>query len=299
MLRKLFHLIFPCYFHDSSCQDNFFGCKCGKGDKKPEAPKYQEDPATSALKNRLSSQVSGLLDIPYEEYVSRFTPSAQTGQFLTDSLKGYKGMMDTEDYGLADYDQTEKNYLDTIQGQYSRSREEAYKPIQESLIAENLFGSGPGYDIMGKFGKETAQGSADITANWAREGIDRRFQQKSYQDALKRGDYTTMYSLALNEANREVQPKVQATEAQLGAINPAMGLFGEMNQVDIAKYNAAMEEYKVKMAKGKKNLGGLGTALGIGAGLLLAPATGGTSAMLMSGALGGSAGGGLGSMFEY
>lgn len=298
MLRKLFHLIFPCYFHDSSCQDNLFGCKCGKGDKKPEAPKYQEDPATAALKNRLSSQVSGLLDIPYEDYVQRFTPSAQTGQYLTGALQDYKGLMDTQDYSLENYDQTEKNYLDTIQGQYSRSREEAYKPIQESLIAENLFGSGPGYDVMGKFGKETAQGSADITANWAREGIDRRFQQKSYMDALKRGDYTTMYSLALNEANREVQPKVQATQAQLSAINPAMGLFGEMNQVDIAKYNAAMEEYKAKMAIGKKNLGGLGTALGMGAGILLAAPTGGMS-MLAGGALGASAGGGLGSMFEY
>lgn len=40
--------------------------------------------------------------------------------------------------------------------------------------------------------------------------------------------------------------------------------------------------------------GALGTALGTGAGLLLAPATGGTTALLASGALGGVLGGGLG-----
>src|SRR3990167_6302170 len=125
MLRKLFHLIFPCYFNDASCQNSLFGCKCGKGgDKKPEAAKYQEDPATAALKARLGGQVSGLLDIPYEDYVSRFTPSNRVSGYLDKASDRYMGLLDTEDYGLADYDQTEKNYLDTIQGQYSRSREE-------------------------------------------------------------------------------------------------------------------------------------------------------------------------------
>jgi len=57
---------------------------------------------------------------------------------------------------------------------------------------------------------------------------------------------------------------------------------------------------KLEAASGQpdSSLGGIGAALGMGAGLLLAAPTGGMS-MLAGGALGGLAGGGLGEMFKY
>ncbi len=58
-------------------------------------------------------------------------------------------------------------YLDTLLRKYSEARGEAWKPVQENLIAENLFSTGPGDGKMAEFGEETAQGVGDITKTWA------------------------------------------------------------------------------------------------------------------------------------
>lgn len=294
MLRKLFRLIFPCAFREKECEENMLGCKCGKGKSEPAPPVYKEDPATTALKNKLMGQVSGLLDVPYSEYESRFTPSNRVQDYLSGITDKYSGLIESQDYGIADFAQTEKNYLDSILGQYGRAREEAYKPLQESLIAEGLFGSGPGYEIMSKYGQETAQGVSDITAGWAREGINRQLQQQQYKDALKRGDYTTMFNLALMEAEQEVAPAKAATQAQLAGINPALGLFGNMTQADLSRAQLEQAAYETQLAnyyKSKKNLGGIGSAAGMGIGYLMGGPIGGI--------IGGEAGGSLGSMIEY
>ena len=270
MLRKIFALIFRCEFNRKECSENLLGCSCGKG-KKEEAPQYREDPSTTAMKLQLGNKISGLLDTPYQTYVDRFTPSQETQTMLNDSISRYQGLLDTEDYGIGNYDEIEGKYLDTILGQYGKTREESYKPIQESLIAENLFGSGPGYDIMGKYGKESAEGAADISAVWAREGIDRRYREKTYADALKRGDYGMMYQLALNKAQMDVNPQVMATDAQLSTVNPGISLFGSMQQGDLQKYQAQLDAYQAN-SQNTSSFGGLGSLLGAGAGLGIAAA---------------------------
>lgn len=301
MLKQLFQLLFPCMFNERRCQDNFFGCKCGKGDEKPATPQYKEDPATAALKRKVGTQVQGLLDTPYEDYVQRFTPSAETQGIRSDITNRYQGLLDTEDYSLESFEEQERAFEESVQGQYSRQREEGFDPIRERLIAENLYDSGPGFAKEAEYAGDTAQGSADITASLGRESIDRKFRERSYQDALQRGDYSTMYNLALSEGQQELAPQFAATEALMGAISAGSGLFGEFQQGDTDRFNAEQRQYETALQdynENRSDFGGLGTALGIGAGLLLAPATGGAS-LLVSGALGGAAGQGLGSMFEY
>ncbi len=270
----------------------------GKGDKGPEPPQYREDPATTALKGKVSAKTQGLLDIPYEDLVSRFTPGEATQGLFTDAVGKYKGLIDSQDYGIEDYTDIENSYLDSVLGKYTKQREQSFKPIQESLIAENLYGSGPGYGIMSDYADETSTGVGDISKQWAYEGIARKQGQMQYMDALKRGDYSTMYNLALSEASREIDPQVKATEAEAGYLSSANGLFGQLTNSDNAKYQAEMAAYNAAMAKPKKNMGGLGAGLGMGLGALFALPTGGLS-LLAGSAIGGGIGGGVGSMIEY
>ncbi len=300
MFKKLFQIIFPCKFNEASCKDSLFGCSCGKGDDQPDAPTYQEDPTTTKLKNKIGTQITGLLDTPYEDYVSRFTPSEGTQNLLSEGITRQQGLLDETDYGLENYDEIEQGYLDTILKQYTGAREEAYKPMQESLIAENLFGSGPGYGIQSEFAEETGEGAADITAQWAREGINRRFQQKSYNDALKRGDYSTMYNLALSQANQDVAPHQQATQTQGANLGAGMGFFGNLQSADLQKYGLEQQAHQTALENyyaGQSNLGGLGMGLGALGGLALNSVIPGGG--LAAAAIGSSVGGGLGSMFKY
>lgn len=270
----------------------------GGGGDEPEVPQYKEDPQTTRLKGMLADKTQTLLDIPYETLVDRFTPSAETEGLFTSAKSKYDSLFSNQDYGIEDTSQIERDYLDQVLNRYNQSRDKSRSALRESLIAENLDASGPGYGIKGEFDKETASGVKDITTQWAYEGIQRKQQAQQYKDALKRGDYSTMYNLALSEANRENASQTQATQTELGYMGQGMGLFGNLLQSDLGKYNAALEAYKANMMQPKSNLGGLGSALGMGAGILLAAPTGGMS-MLAGGALGSMAGGGVGSMIEY
>lgn len=290
--------------------------------KKPSVPSYSQPQESKELENLLLQQATSLAKVPYEDWYSRFNvpeqplaTTAKTGltslmgegyqpmgyeDYLkrvtpteTDLMKGvlgkYQGLLG-ETYGMEDYTKTEQDYLDTVLRKYGEARGEAYKPIQESLIAENLFGSGPGYGIMKEFGEETAQGVGDISKQWAYEGIQRKQQQEQYYDALKRGDYQTMYNLSLLEQQREIQPRLQATELaniekqyydalergdieqafnmsqllranelypieqatnlQFGALEPASTLYGQLTQKELAQYQQMMQAYQARLGYG-------------------------------------------------
>jgi hypothetical protein len=273
------------------------GSNVGGDDNEEEVPQYKEDPATTALKTATSNKAQDLINIPYEDLVKRFSMSDSTKGFLDDVTSRYKGLIDTQDYSMSNYDQIEKDYLDSTINQYTKAREKAYQPIQESLIAENLMGSGPGYGIQSDFASDTAEGVGDISKKWAYEGIQRKQTQQQYLDALKRGDYTSMYNLALNKAQQEIAPQTLATDAEAGYLNSASGLFGQLQGADMDLYNSQMASYNARAeaaAKNKKNLGGLGVGLGLLASLAMPGAP-----TLLGLAAGGGIGGGLGSMFEY
>ena len=282
---------------------------CG-GDDAPSPPTYQEDPELTKLKKNVLSRTQQLMDVPYEDWLERFSPSETTTGYATDIAGKYKSLIDTEDYDIADYSQIEEDYLDTVLRKYKEARGESGEALKESLIGQNLYESGPGYEFMKDFGEETATGVADITKQWAYEGIQRQMQQRQYMDALKRGDYTTMYNLTLSEIQREMTPVTRATEAELAGLEGGMGLFGTMTEADLAKYQQELSAWeamaRLEAAEEESNLGGVGGLLGAGAGYLLAPAmtltTGpfaGMSAQLLSAMMGGTAGAGIGSMFEY
>jgi len=336
--------------------------------KKPDVPTYAESPMTTDLEKLLFQKSKSLADMPYGEWYQRFnvpesdlaksavsrmenlfstqdyTPTSYE-DFLSkitpdstlssDALSKYKGLIDTQDYSLTDTNKIEQDYLDTVLRKYSEARDKGLKPIQESLIAENLMGSGPGYEKLQEYGKESAEGVGDITKTWAYEGIQRKQQQQQYMDALKRGDYTTMYNLALQDEQKQYTQKTQAmnlaeaekqyydalsrgdietafnvsqlirqnqlypieqaTNAEFNALSPAQNLYSTLTQKDLAKYNAAMQAYQAQL-QSKGSMSGLGTALGIG----LMAATGGTigGSALAGMMMGGAAGGGLGSMFS-
>lgn len=289
MLRKLFNLIFPCRFDNPKCKDNLMGCVCGKGDEE-EAPKFKENPQTTAIRNKIGGQVSGLLDTPYGEYEKRFTPSKQVTGALSDTLSNYQGLIDQTDYGLENYDQIEQDYLDSVTGAYREERGRGREQLQEELIGENLLESGPGFGLLGEFSEESAKGVAGLTAGIKREDIQRRFERKSYQSALQRGDYTTMFNMALTKGKADIAPAQQATDAQMGLIGPASGFFGQLQSGDINKYTADLDRYEA-MLKPKKNLGGLATLAGAGVGAYFGGAEGAE--------LGASLGGTGGSMIEY
>jgi len=301
MLKQLFQLIFPCQFNESKCRDNLFGCNCGKGDDEDPVPQYREDPATTALKNKIGGQVSGLLDIPYEEYEQRFTPAADTQGYLKQGLEGISGLISSEDYGIDDYSSQEEALLQSTLRQYKDVRGKGREELKEHLIGENLYDSGPGFGLQEEFIDETAKGSADITASLGVDAIQRKFQQTQYKDALERGDYTTMYNMALSKSQVDTAPAEKATQAQIGVINPALGLFGEMQEGDLTRYQSELNAYKFRLAeeeRNKKNLGGFGALAGAGIGAALAVPTGGLSVLAGAG-IGGALGGGAGSLFEY
>ena len=324
---------------------------------------------------------AGYAPTSYEDYLKRFTP--ETSPLMTGVLSRYQDLLG-ETYGMDDYTKTEQDYLDMVTRKYKESRAETLEPLKERYIAEGLFESGPGFKAEREFGEETAEGVSDITKQWAYEGIQRQEQAKQYQDALKRGDYQTMYNLALSEEQRKMQPVMQATEManaekqyydalqrgdletafnvgqtlrqsklgavtqatsleqaekqyydalqrgdletafnigqtlrqnklypveqatqmEMGAISPAMSLYGELSQEDLAKYQADLAKWQTLAGiqgqpQQKQNLSGLGAGLGMLAGYALAPATGGASAALMPALIGGGLGGGLGSIIQY
>ncbi|RKY32394.1 MAG: hypothetical protein DRP74_02665 [Candidatus Omnitrophota bacterium] len=296
-------------------------------------------PTTEAQTRLMGLFDAGYPTTGYEGYLNRLTPGSSS--LMDTALSRYQGLFD-QDYSLADYSQVEKDYLDTVLKEYKKAREEGFEPVKEGLIAENLFGSGPGFQKMVEYGEDTAEGVADISKKWAYEGLRRQMQQQQYMDALKRGDYSTMYNLALSEETRKMTPVLQATQLanmekeyydalmrgdietafnmgqllkqsalypieqatnyQFMGLNPASGLFGQLQATDLKKYQGEMSAWQtlaqLEANKKESNLGGLGSLLGMGAGALLALPTGGMS-VLGGAALGGLLGGGTGSMFQY
>ncbi len=218
----------------------------------------------------------------YEDYLKRFTPTA--GNELAGlGVEGMKGLI-AKGYDTTDYKKTEQDYLDTLLRKFGESRTEAWKPIKERLIGENLYESGPGFQQEREFGEETATGVGDITKQWAYEGIARETANKQYMDALQRGDYTTAYNMALQEESRQMAPVLQATQAaeiekkyyealqrgdietafnlgqilrqnqlapiqqataaEFGAWEPLQGLYGQLTQQDMAAYQGAMSGWQ-------------------------------------------------------
>lgn len=347
---------------------------CGSEPDQPDIPTYSPSPESTELKKKLATKASGLLDMGYEDYLKRFdigeqplTTTATSGisdiigegydptsyedylkrftpeesELMTGVLGKYQGLLG-EDYGTEDYSKTEQDYLESVLGQYKGARSEAAEPLRERYIAEGLYESGPGFQAEREFGEETAEGVADITKEFAYEGIQRKQEQQKYQDALKRGDYSTMYNLALSEEQRKQQPVQQATQAadtekryydalergdmqtafnmaqllKAGELQPIQSataaetsgvglgsnIYGQLSAEDIAKYQAAMQGYSAELQAqpGESDLGGLGSGLGMLAGLGLTLGTGGTaSAALLPALIGGGAGGGIGSMIKY
>ena len=281
---------------------------------KPDQPTYAPQKTTSELEMAMLPKVKELASMPYESWLQRFTVpeeplSTQAAQQMTgllgtdytptsyeDYLKqikpegelyegamtGYKGLIG-EDYGTEDYKKIEQDYLDTVLGRYEETRGKGRERLQESLISENLLGSGPGYGLMGEYGEETARGVGDISKQWAYEGIQREMVQRQYQDALKRGDYASMYSIALQEANTKMKaeemanmektyyealergdietafnmgqllkqaaqyPAQAATQAELGGLQPGLGLFGTMVGRDTSIFGTRMQGYGTEM----------------------------------------------------
>lgn len=279
---------------------------CGGGGK-PERPEVGQDPALVAAQTKLLGQGSSLLDIPYGEYVQRFTPSAVSTGARQDALGMYQGLIGKEDYGLENFEQTESDYLESVLGRFKQTREEQFEPLKERLIAENLYESGPGFGQEREFLEETALGEADIAAKLGYEGLQRKYQERSYQDALQRGDYTTMFNLALKSEAADILPEQLATETQLGTLGTVSGLTGQIGSQDLQQQGLEQQAYENELAdyyKNRKNLGGLGSSLGALGGLGLAAVStmipgGWAVSPLVGGAIGGIAGGGLGSMFEY
>jgi len=270
---------------------------CGGGDETPAPPTYTESPESRELKALLIPKVKELTGLNYQDWLSRFI--VPESPIRKSALEKYQSLFDTQTYDLTDYTKTEQEYLDTLLRKYGEAREEAWKPIQERLIGEHLFESGPGFGMQTEFGEETATGISDITKQWAYEGIQRKIQQQQYYDALKRGDYATMYQLALSEEARALQPIQLATEAELASISPGLSLFGEISGEDWKQYQSALNTYQALLAQQKHgSYAGLGTLLGTGIGALLALPTGGMS-VLGGGMLGGLLGGGAGSMWNY
>ena len=329
--------------------------------KKEAAPTYQPSKAATEMQDILTGNIKGLLGMSYEDILGRYdvpeapistqaaamqtgllggdyTPTSYEdflkqikpeGELYEASMTGYKGLIG-EDYGIEDYKQIEKDYLDTVLGRYKETRGEGREALQESLIAENLLGSGPGYGLLGEYGEETARGVGDISKTWAYEGIQREITQRQYQDALKRGDYQTMYNIALQESQTkqmatqlaeaekeyydalkrgdiqtafnmgqlikqtQAATKTQAMATQLGIQEMGQGLFGTMTAKDLAEYEGRLKEWQTRTAQ-TGNLSTLGTLLGVGTML----ATGGTmgGSTLAGAAMGGAVGGLGGSLF--
>ena len=247
---------------------------CGGDDDEPApAPVYQEDPELTKLKKGVLSRTQQLMDVPYEDWLERFTPSEYATGLATDVAGKYKGLIEEQDYGIEDYSQIEEDYLDSLLRKYGEAREETWEPIRERYIAENLYESGPGFKAERKFGEETAEGIADITKEWAYEGIQRQIQQKQYMDALKRGDYTTMYNIALSEIGREMQPITRATEAELAGLTGGQKLFGSMTEADLYKYSQELDAWEALARLEDEETtpfdwGGLGTLAGTGYSIL-------------------------------
>ncbi len=288
--------------------------------KKPSVPSYSESPETTELKKLLLEQSKSFSNIPYQDLVDRFsvpeselqtnavekqtalmdtqdyTPTTYEDflkqispdqTWTSDALSKYQNLINTQDYSLTDYKQTEQDYLDVLLRKYNEARGEAWKPVQENLIAENLFSSGPGIGKMAEFGEETATGVGDISKTWAYEGIAREQTQQQYMDALKRGDYTTMYNLALQDEQKktalqttatnlaqaetqyydalergdintafsmsqilgqnEVTANLEATQTQLNALANLQSVAGTFSEADLKKYQTMMSAYEARL----------------------------------------------------
>jgi hypothetical protein len=330
----------------------------------------EEPLTTKAIAGMEGLIEGGYQPTSYEDYLTRFTPGRDP--FRDVVVGGYEDIYG-KGYGMEDYQKTEQDYLDLVTRKYGEAREEEFDPLRERYIAEGLFESGPGFEAEREFREETALGKADIAKEIGYEGLTRRTEERKYQDALKRGDLSAMYNLALSEEQAQLAPKITATELanvekqyydalsrgdietatnmgqilrtnklatiekatdveslertyydalsrgdietamnmgqilkqnkaygiekatglEFGAFDPASTQFQTLTQRDLQQQKlAALTKEK------KKNLGGLGSGLGMLAGGLLALPTGGMS-VLAGAAIGGAAGGGVGSMIEY
>lgn len=334
--------------------------------KTSEAPVFTQSPGTKELESLLLPRTKELAGMDFEDFLSRFTVdegpltekaiqaqlgltvpepmgfedflgrfTPERGEFRELAETGVKGLFEDRPGGF-DFEKESGAALDLITRKFKEERGEAFDPVRERLIAENLFTSGPGFKKEAEFRGETAQGVTDITTAFAFENINRKITERNYQDALLRGDIETAFNIALQSEQQQVQAATQATtaanldreftsalergdiqqafnigqiirqnklttqtlatEAEFGALRPAQELFGQLSAKDLSKFEAQQRTFEAERA-GKGSFGGLGQLLGMGAGALLALPTGGMS-VLAGAQLGGAFGGATGSLFE-
>lgn len=272
-------------------------CNQGKGSF---APTYTPDPAVQALGNTLNTKLSGLLNIPYDQLVQQFTPSASATNTMNTAATDYTNLINNSNYSLTDFNNTQQQYLDSVLAQYNKQADQQQAKLDQSLAANNLIGSGPGYQQQQDFATNRAQGAGNLTAAWGENAINTQLQQQQYQDALQRGDYATLYSLGQNQANASLQPTLDAQQALSNYLSMSNGAFQTLTNADLGQYNAAMQAYNANQSN-KSNLGGIGSLLGAGVGALalgpgaLIPGVGPLAGALV----GGSIGGGAGSLFQF
>ena len=225
-------------------------------------------PGTSGqFGDTMGPQSTGGEGYDYDSWVKRFTP--ETSQFFPQAQAGFQNLLNTQSYNTPSYmESIEKPYLDTLLKEYKTSRGEGFKPVQEGLIAENLYGSGPGFQRMQEYGEKTAEGVGDITKQWAYEGIERRTNQDRYYDALKRGDIETAYNIALMEEERNLQPKLQATQAEAGSMEMGMNFMRDISDREAKLYNASMVPYQADLQKYLQDKSEKMDLIGTGAGII-------------------------------
>ncbi len=101
-IKKLFQKLFPCHFNEPLCKDNFFGCRCGKGETTIEAApttpapsasetaadvykaKLQYDPQMAALEMQTQQQYvpqqAALYQSMYNQYLPQLSQTQQRTQ---------------------------------------------------------------------------------------------------------------------------------------------------------------------------------------------------------------------------
>lgn len=269
-------------------------CNAGEGNT-PSAPTYSPSPATTALGTTLDSTLQGLLNTPYSSLVSEFTPSASSTQTLDQATQDFTNMINSTSFSTADNTAAENAYLNSTVQQYNTSRGQQQAQLNQSLAANNLIGSGPGYQQQEQFNQDTATGVGNLTAAQGQWDITNQEQQTAYEQALESGDYSTLYALGQSNAQESLQPTLDAQTALDNYLSSGQTQFSSQTSADLNQYNAALQAYQLDQSD-QSNLGGIGSLLGTGLGALalgplgLVPGVGPLAGAVVGSLLGGSVG---------
>ena len=290
-IKKLFNKLFPCHFNEPLCVDNFFGCRCGKGETtyqavaQPPAPsagesaeqiyqaqlKYGQPMAQQQfdIQQQFMPQQTALYNALYNQYMPQM---AATQQATQKQLYPYQSQIVEQgaQQALSNLGQPQSALLQALSQQaqagltptgYTSEQQAAIDAIRQrqagGLSRQLRERSNLGGTLYGGRGQQLeSQGLQELAQRFSAEDIDRIIAQRQAAMQMAQG-VSAQQMQAQQVAQQALTPYMQILYPQVGTAQPNVQPYQYQSAVPSADalYNAIFQAGRLQYLPSQESKG--------------------------------------------